>query len=404
MGALASYPGRPWRPNPSTGRPAGGGALPAPRPGYPGGLPRPPAKIFAFPPKPFGVPVPPNAGGSPVVWALIAGAHVGVILWQYLDDDAVAVYKPTGVKFAMPGWTEQQDCCVPLPASRACTWTTFVDWMDGNPAVHGAPLCQNNSASVNTKGNFVQDGDNTAYGGRVNDPPDGRGTIRFTWWRDGAYGRGLLTNPLWAPRWNPRYAPEPGLDPWEQPLVRPVQSPEPSPLARPTPKPTAFPMQPNAPWATLRGPLARGAWQPRLAPPVPRLAPRARPPLPRPPKPNEKERKTRGKGAQMLHDLMGNVTEALDAAMCFFEALPKEHKKGVTDGFGIANALYGHFHDVNLNQVVKCLVANQVEDGTIGLLADFMRKGGLGRQNPNMRLLQLKHQLDAEAEDAEGRQ
>lgn len=170
-------------------------------------------------------------------------------------------------------------------------------------------------------------------------------------------------NPSPSPEPSPRPYPEPTPNPEPVPRPDPKPVPVPRPVPRPVPAPEVVPVPAPPPETGLVPIVVQEPFQP------PKVGTQ---PLPRPerkPKPREKEKKVYigGKAASIFQPVIGRVTETMEFIDAFYKGVPWcLRPNGNVNPAKRLETIYNEWDYIRWNKVLEELVANQVEDWTIG--------------------------------------
>lgn len=222
----------------------------------------------------------------------------------------------------------------------------------------------------------------------------GRLTVRYRW-NESAANPGIPARPTPSQIWGLPVVPIvyepmvlPLLDPMTMPVLPggvPVEIP-----VLPRAVPTTRPLNPfRVPGAqSERGPVPqRPPVPPRVADvtPKPRAEARAQlrgaPPTrgvtakwPEPPKQGVKEVKLKGVPTGIVRAIINGSTEFYDVVAALYKAIPKEHRPPAFSGIARARAVWSHLDQIDWNQAMKNLLANQIEDFLYGSQGRFGKR------------------------------
>lgn len=215
---------------------------------------------------------------------------------------------------------------------------------------------------------------------------------------------------------NPDYPSAPSSDPDEEPIWEPYIHPGydpypfsppghvPSPVAPPVPLPTTFPAHPDRPRQPERGPLKNpDPLIPTHPIPATTAPPLARPTLdftpspgaspgtlapptgnPTPPGRGVRERKEKfGSQAwyQFFDTILHYFTETQDFVKAWYDALPDKAKR--CHRFATkcqTQAIFDNIEDLNVNEALKNLVLNEIEDTLIGKFNKALAEGHISTE------------------------
>lgn len=198
-------------------------------------------------------------------------------------------------------------------------------------------------------------------------------------------GNTWYARPLWTPAIP---AVHPAIDPFSLPIMKPVPMPEPLPYR-------ALPYVRSNPWRVynneagnvvghaepdpFKDPYSEAFASPPQAAPLPKHKNA-------PPDNRTKERKSNvwGLGATTVGKVFGAATETGDAVDSLWDALPDSFKKKemakrhgkkpkLLDKIG---QLFDNWEDVNVEQAIGNLIANQIEDRAYGAVGKALQKPG----------------------------
>lgn len=210
--------------------------------------------------------------------------------------------------------------------------------------------------------------------------------VRYKW-EESVHGVGIPARPAPSQIWGYIDVPvvfEPAILPLVDPMTMPIATTYPSveipvlPRAAPTTRPSN-PFR-VAPEVTTRGPVpARPAVPARVADltPKPRAAadpslgaPVSRAPVryawPKPPEKGTKEIKLKGVPSGLARVIINGATEFHDVINALYKAIPKGKKPPAFSGIARTRAVWNHLDDIDWNEAMKNLVANQIEDFIYG--------------------------------------
>lgn len=304
-------------------------------------------------------------------------------------------------------WYEGQDEVPggPVPAPGAAAWYLAGSCPDtGQPDLPGLYVYQESSGHLSTScpsPTLVIVGTPKAQDAAVNSntksvqlfarqESSSRGNMREIWWRDSipagqeTVGPYVPSDPVpaRAPQWQPSYAWSPvyAIDPMTMPIGQPIANPEPLPYRD-------LPSRGHNPYRVHQSEFGYDL------PPEPELPETPTPPaieiypspggrpspehnFARPPK-RTKERKFKLalNNGSVIGRIVGATGEAADFVNALWWALPKSVRtKGRPPLQQKALDVYRHFSELDMEQALKNLVVNEIQDRVIGRIGRAVAK------------------------------